>query len=110
MSIAFTRRLTVTASTKRSPTPSAGLVGVPVAHLATLRTTPLDPASAEVMARYGTGAPQLLRRCYCPRADVRAGDRLVVDGREYPIRAVEDWVGMGAINAYQALIVEDIQA
>lgn len=109
MSITFNRRLTVTASTKRNPAPSSGKVGVPATSLASLRVAPLDPISAEMQARYGTGAPEILLQTFCANVDVVVGDRLVVGSVEYPIRAVADWGGMGAVDTYKLLIVEKIK-
>lgn len=110
MSISFTRRLTVSASTKRNPAPSGGKVATPVVNLASLNVAPLDPVSSEMMARYGTGAPEVLLQTFCPAVDVKVGDRLVVGSKEYPIRAVSDWDGMGSINAFKVLVLEAVKS
>lgn len=55
----FAKLCTVTASTKRPPTVNAstGLRSTSSTNLSNLKCMPLDPASNEIMVRYGTGAP-----------------------------------------------------
>lgn len=110
MSKLWARRLNVTASTKRSPAPVSGKVGAPVTNLASLRVSPLDPATNEVQARFGSGAPEMLLQCFANAVDVRAGDRLVVGDKEYPIRGVADWAGMYPASAFKVLVLEDIRS
>lgn len=110
MSLALSRRLTVAASTKRSPATASGKVGAQTTRLASVFVTALDPASAEMVARYGTGAPEVLLSCFTLETDIRAGDRLVVGALEYPIRAVAEWSGMGNAGPYRQLILEAIKS
>ncbi len=92
-SASFRRMARLTASTKRSPLIAGGKVGVPALHVPELRCTPLDPISAETAQRLGLDTPYTLRQIFVADVapDVVKGDLLVVDGHEYPVRAVEPW-------------------
>ncbi len=57
---AMRRFLTVTATTKRTPTVTSGKRGTPTTKLTDLRCMPLDPASPEVAQRAGLDTPHTL--------------------------------------------------
>ena len=111
----FARLATETATTKRSPVISGNKRGVPVAHITTaFACTPLDPADSErardlaFRLRQGTQGAFELLECYVDASlDIREGDVLVVDSRDYPIRGVGVWSWKSA--DYLHLIVEDIR-
>lgn len=102
------RLASVTASTKRSPAMVGGKRGDPVVKIASLRCTPLDPVSAELSLRPGTNAPvEVLQTYVHGDLDIREGDILVVDEREYQIRACEEW--QWRRSAFRRLIVEEVK-
>lgn len=67
---AMRRLCTVTATTKRNPTVTAGKRGAPVAKLADLRCTPLDPLTAELAQRVGLDTPHELLQTYVDGGDM----------------------------------------
>jgi len=105
------RFLTLTASTKRSPAASGGKIGAPETNIASLSCTPLDPVSAELRERMPQLAQyqELLQTFVRGGLDIQEGDRLVVSGTEYPIRAVEDWHWPPEGADYQRLIIEELK-
>ena len=114
MSKAFDRIANVTASTKRPPSVSDGKRGSPATNISSLSCTPLDPADpgtrSELQERLGLETPYELLQTYVDTAlDIKEGDILVVDGTEYPIRAVADWAAAGSMPAYKALIIEELK-
>lgn len=107
----FSRMAVVTASTKRPPSLSGSKRGVPVTYLPFFRCLPLDTAEQqrvrELAARLGMGldAPlDILQTMVDGAEDIKEGDVLVVDTKEYPIRAVDDWYWRG--SKYLVLLVE----
>ena len=105
------RFLTVTASTKRSPSASGGLVGAAATNVSSLATTPLHPVDAELRQRIPSLAGrQELLECFADNdADVVEGDILVVSSVEYPVRAVEEWTWPHGGITFLRLIVEDLK-
>lgn len=105
---AFALFATVTASTKRRPDASSGLVGAATTNLSSLSCTPLDPVDAELVQRIPglTGKEEILETFVQSGLDIQEGDTLVVSSTEYPIRAVEDWYWPGDKLDYLRLIVE----
>ena len=100
--------MTKTASTKRA-TMTNGLRGAAMPYLSGLSITPLDPVSAEIAMRVAGKAPQELLQTFVEGAvDVREGDVLVVDGKEYPIRSCAEWTWRK--SEYRQLVLEDIKA
>lgn len=116
---AFTKQLTLTASTKRSGlsgTPPKR--GLPVTNLTGLRLTPLDPAEAEVLLRLGVNAAGVLLQTFVEGAyNIAHGDVLnltsvdrgaatpyIIVGKDYPIAAVESFQWRG--SAYALLVVQ----
>ncbi len=63
------RLMTVTASTKRQPAVVSGKRGAPVAHLADLTCTPLDPVDAELAKRMALDAPHEKLQTYVDGGD-----------------------------------------
>lgn len=80
-------------NTLRAPALSDGKRGSAVAFLTGLRCTPLDPINSELTPRSLLNTPGELIQTFIggEALNIREGDLLVVDGRSYPIRAVEDW-------------------
>lgn len=102
------RFLTVTASTKRSPALAGGKRGAPVAHLTSLRCTPLDPVDPELRQRVALNTPhELLQTFVAGALDVVEGDLLVVGAAEYPIRSCAEWA-WGA-GKFLHLVLEDLK-
>lgn len=106
---AFQRMAVIDASTKRAQIVS-GQRGEPVMHIASLRCTPLDPVSSDLAQRVGLDSPYELLQTMTEETDVREGDVLVVDGVDYPIRAVGDWTWrVTGASAFCALVLEDLK-
>ena len=108
MSATFARRLTVTASTKRPPAVSNGKRGELAAYLSTLKCSPLDPVSAEISQRVALNTPHEVLQAFIGADDVREGDVLTVGGKDYPIKAVEDWANFRGVT-FRVLVVEDLK-
>lgn len=112
MSASFRRLATVVASTRRPPAVADGKRGEAVTHLTELRCTPLDPADAAMRGQLverevvKAGAKILQTMCESD-LDIREGDILIVNGREYPIRSMGDWAWRG--GDYKQLFVEELQ-
>lgn len=104
---AFDKLAKKSASTKRAPTATAAKhVGAAAENLSGLRCTPLDQSVPESMRELVIDAPYVpLVTVIHGDHDILAGDVLVVDGVEYPIRAVRrfDWRD----SEYRVLIVEE---
>jgi len=88
---------TVKASTKRNPDLGDGVSGPLEINLKKLMITPLYPVSGETVRTLALNSPREIKECYHVPAcgadlpDVKEGDRLIVDGMEYPISFVEEW-------------------
>lgn len=107
----ITRLATVTASTKRRPVISGGIIGVPTTKLASVKVTPFQPVSAEIAARNAIGTPHETLQTFVDGApDIVEGDILVVGSKEYPIKSVENWssasIGRGS---HLLILVEDLK-
>lgn len=102
------RFLTVTASTKRAPALSSGRRGAPVAHVTSLKCTPLDPVDPEMRQRLALNTPhELLQTFVKDEYDIAEGDVLVVAAIDYPIRSCAEWDWRGV--TYRRLILEDLK-
>lgn len=110
-STSFDRLAKVSASTKRQPPMVGQKRGAAVPHLEHLRCTPLDPAETEkardvaFRLRQVLKSPFELLQTITEAKDIVEGDVLVVNDREYPIRAVSKWEWRG--TSYYTLLVED---
>lgn len=99
---------TKTAQTKRAAMVN-GMRGTPTTYLASVSISPLDPVSSEIAMRVAGKAPHELLQTFVEGAvDVREGDVLVVDGKEYPIRSCAEWKWHN--SEYRHLVLEDIKA
>jgi len=90
----FARQATISAHTLRPPAVASGLRGEPVPYLSAITCTPLDPVDMEARQRMGLEGSARLLQVFVDggiEPDIRANDRLVVAGIEYPVRAVEPW-------------------
>ena len=67
---AMRRLCTVTASTKRNPPIVDKKRGVPITNLTSIKSTPLDPASAEIQQRLALNTPMELLQTYVDGGDV----------------------------------------
>lgn len=54
----------VTASTKRAPAIANGLRGAPATNIASLKTTPIDPASKDLQQQIILKSPYVLKECF----------------------------------------------
>ena len=104
----FARLLTVTASTKRPPAVVSGKRGELAAYLSMLKCSPLDPVSAEISQRVALNTPHEVLQAFIGADDVREGDVLTVGGKDYPIRAVEDWANFRGVT-FRVMVLEDIK-
>lgn len=104
----FARLLTVTASTKRPPAVVSGKRGELAAYLSTLKCSPLDPVSAEISQRVALNTPHEVLQAFIGADDVREGDVLTVGGKDYPIKAVEDWANFRGVT-FRVMVLEDIK-
>lgn len=107
----FERLAVVRASTKRPPVLSGGRRGAPVPRLPLIMCLPLDTAEQQrvrdLAARLGMAldAPlDVLQTMVDGSTDIIEGDVLVVDLKEYPIRAIDDWYWRG--SKFLVLLVE----
>lgn len=74
-----------------------------VQHLATVCCTRLFPISSEDARRAGLDTPLRMYQAHVDaETDIVAGDVLVIDAKQYPVRFHEEW-GMG-----RKLIVEEL--
>lgn len=104
----FTAMATVLASTKRNPAAVNGKVGAPLVHLDEIRIVPLMPVSPETAEQYQLRSPRETKQTFVEGAsDIQEGDRLVVAGVEYVIRAVGEWTGADA--DYREVLVEQLK-
>lgn len=88
----FSYLATETAHTLRPPAFSDGNRGEQDGQLPTFSCFPLDPVDPELRVQYETGQVRRVFQTFVQGGlDIQAGDRLVVGGKEYPIRAVEPW-------------------
>ncbi len=100
---------TATATTKRSPAAVGGRVGEMQTHLTTLAIMPLMPVGSDLTTLPALTSPREAKETYCPEADVREGDRLVVAGTEYVIRWVGEWPWFDEEENFLRLAVEEIK-
>lgn len=88
---------TVTASTKRNADLGGNRKGAPVAHLTSLRITPLWPLSGDTVRLLDLNSPREMKECYhvpsgtAVLPDVKERDILTVNGTDYPIEYVSEW-------------------
>lgn len=107
---------TKTLDVKRPPAMSGGKRGQPVAvdglaALPCLPLAPVQPARAqELIARWKfPAAVVLLETWVAGKHDIRHGDVVVLDGGEYPVRAVAAWTAFGGAGEHTHLVVEDVR-
>ncbi len=105
----FDEWLTVTASTKRSPAAEeGGTIGTMEDNLDELLIMPLMPVDPEILETVGLSGPREAKQTFCEDADVEEGDRLVVAGVEYVVRAVAEWPWADS-DTFLHLIVEELK-
>jgi len=116
VSASFRRMAKITASTKRPPALDAnGMRGEPVAEIAELTCTPLDPAEDQKardlalrLRQVIDGPFELLNTFVDASLDIVEGDVLVVSGVEYPVRGVDMWAWRN--SNYLRLLLEQSKA
>lgn len=105
----FDRMATVTATLKRPPEMVNGQRGEPVAVDGwTAQVLPLMPVDARTVQVAGLETPVGLYQTFAQGdVDIRAGDVLVVNGVEYPVR----WVGFWPFEAVTTvqIVVEEVR-
>lgn len=110
MSRSFTKMMSVTtATTKRLPAVASGLIGAPVANVASMTCLPLDPVDPELRARLALDTPHELLQTFTDETDILEGDILVLSGVEYPIKSVAEWTDFNG-DTYLHLILEHLKA
>jgi hypothetical protein len=93
---------------KRLPNVVGGKRSAPVVHLTNVPCTPLLPSDPEVLARVPNASPKELLQCFVPGTyDVREGDILIFDTREYPVRSAAEWALR--TKSVNHLIIEDVK-
>lgn len=108
MSNSFAHLATVTASTKRAGGIVDGLESDPTTVESDIACLPLDPINPDLMLGIeGLGWRETLQTAVEGDLDIVEGDLLVVDGTEYPIRAVADWTWRD--SEYKILYLEDVK-
>ncbi len=108
-SIGFTRRMTVSASTKREPAVVDGIIGDPVENVASMVCTPLDPVDPELRKRLALDTPHELLQTFTEETDIVEGDILVVSAVEYPVKSVANWTEFRG-DTFLHLIIEELKA
>jgi len=105
----FGRMATVTATLKRPPDIAGGQRGEPVPVDGwTAEVLPLMPVDAHTQQVAGLDTPVGVLQTFAQGdIDIRAGDVLVVDGVEYPVRWVEYWP-FEAVTTVQ-IVVEEVR-
>ena len=115
ISSAMRHMMSVTVSTKRRPAPDVtGKQQAPQTYLTSLKITPIDPLSVDefhnIQERYNIKGPIELRGCYSQtNADVRVGDIIVHNGREYVIKGLGPWHGDPEYT-YEIVLTDHIDA
>jgi hypothetical protein len=107
----FTKVASVTASTKRRPVIVDGKAGAPATNLASLKITrPVVVAEAlarELRETLQLGTLVIIKQCFCQGdEDVKAGDVIVIDSVEYPIRMVNEYPFSNDVR--KQIIFEDL--
>lgn len=92
MTLAVRRMTPVIASTKRAQV-TQGQRTEPTRFLTEVRCAPLDPVDPETKERMRLDTPYGLLQTFTDDAnyDIRRGDVLVVNDRDYPIKEVTSW-------------------
>ncbi len=94
--------------TKRPPDVTDGRRAEPETFLTNVPCSNLFPVEAEVAQLLPNKSPKELLQTFVPGTyDVKEGDTLVFDSRDYPIRAAAEW----ALNTKSVthLILEDLK-
>jgi hypothetical protein len=105
------RMMSVTVSTKRRPSVSSdGKQSAPTTFLTSLKVTPIDPLNTDefhnIIIRYKIENPHRLYGCYCAsNEDVRIGDVIVWDNREFNLKGCGDWIINGS-HLYEMILEE----
>jgi hypothetical protein len=103
----FTRMMTVTASTKRSPTVSSGKRGTMATRVSSLACTPLDPVDPDIRQRLALETPCELLQVFTAETDIVEGDVLTIGSTDYPIRSVAEWTWKD--TSFLHLVLEDLK-
>ena len=103
--LTFMLMASVTASTKRA-TLNAGFD----TYLTHIKCLPLAPVDAETRQRLQINTPHILWETFLQEdPDIKAGDKLVVKGVEYPIKTIEKWPWSPEDDTRPHLILEDMR-
>lgn len=107
--IPFARIASQDAATKRATLSGAGVRSGYSVFLTGLKCLPLMPVDAETRNRPELQTFHEVKETYLESGlDIDEGDMLVIDGVDYPVRAVEDWPWRGG-ETYLRLIVEQLK-
>lgn len=111
-SLAFAAIANVPAIITRSENSTASVRGTQRLVASGLMCTPFDVVNAEHSTRPNLSTPNELLSTFVEVSvhsiDIREGYTLVISGRGYPIRAVEDWT-WDRHTKTKKLIVEDLK-
>lgn len=90
---AFDAMATELASTKRPAGDGSGME----TNLTGIYIVPLLPVDAETAETLALSSPREAKQTFVETGvDIQEGDRLVIAGTEYPVRAVGEWDGADA--------------
>lgn len=107
----FTLVASVDASTKREAAIASGKAGSPATNIASLKCTPLYPVANASEWRETLGLKtlvNLLQTFVQGDLDIIAGDVLVIDDKEYPVRFVNAY-DFARMDVRRQLILEDLK-
>lgn len=106
MSSAFDRMATKTGSIKRPPELDGDFKrGEAESVAGTFSCFPVDPLGAELATSVPFEKPEQARQTFVNNdVDIREGDILVVDGREYPVKYVDDYVWRSTVYRHVFLV------
>ena len=103
----FLHFLSELVSTKRNPSISGGKRGVPITRLTNVKCTQRYPVSQETALQIGLNTPYTAWEVYVEEdQDIQAGDVLVMDDAEYPIRYTDLYPWPGGLN-YRRVVIEE---
>lgn len=108
MNASFRRIARYEASIKRLPKIIGGKRGEATLIVTGIPCTPLDPVGEDVVARMGLPRAEayLLQTYLDGEIDVRIGDTLTVNGKDYPVKVAAAYDFNGSITTH--LIVERV--
>lgn len=110
ISTSFRKMATHTLDVRRV-TRTGNAFGAPQMIAVGIACTPLDQVDSELLQRETTLAPHETLQTYVDTdLDIRGGDTAIIDGKEYPIKFVEEWgMRQAPTGSFRRIIVEDVK-